>query len=1346
MSGSLISDNFLNEGIKDTVAWQALQENPVDFDRFKDSLSRKISGFENNHPNANESTTKSNLIAPTLAELGWENGLDEQGSGYGTPDRLLYLDRDARHRASLSKSKNEKWRYATVIQESKRFDVQLGTSLKSTSPHAQILNYLSVADSITDGKLRWGMLTNGNTWRLYDRNTIPRVDAFYEVDVLQALRDQNRPSLVNFYLLFRDDAYKHLEGDRLAFVETALEYGRTYEEKVTQELAKRIYSTVFPKIINLIHDNMDAPLSECRDNSLILLYRMLFLLFAEDKGLLPIQDTRYQEYSLRAIRQELGDKISPHLTLSNKFSKYFDQISNLFNLVNDGDDQLGVPPYNGGLFSRDKAPLLNEVKIPDSDFAPLLYELSFLEDISGGGRQYINYSQLSVQHLGSIYEQLLEKEPVLGSDQAIVIQHNPWVRKDSGSYYTPQELVDLVIEHTLNPLIEERQQLFKAKVESLKVQPGGLHRGLEQLREVDPACAALDLTILDPAMGSGHFLVSAVDALTDQIVSSIAYPNSLGNDWLDKHYESPLIEQIEATRREILDRARKRNWNIDATKLTDKTIISRMVLKRCIYGVDKNELAVELAKVSLWLHTFTVGTPLSFLDHHLRSGDSLVGLSWKSYFKEMDRITGGLGFGINVNKLERETSNLMGKIESMADSEVREVQESSKLFKQVEELNSSYQKQFDMLCGWAWLTAGLNKTEKTIYEQELREVTDRFTDPAFLAQDPHSNLNLPENFRKQWIAALEIAEQESFLHWELTFPGIWKNTGPGETDGGFDLVLGNPPWDRIRVEEVEWFALRDPEIANLQSKQRKHAIKNLAQAGGELILDFERAKTHSKQFSTYARGCGTYPLLSSGDINLYGLFVEKSLSLINKHGVVGLITPSGIFSDKPSARFFKVHSNNSRVGVIFDFENRRKGTGKGKFFPNIDGRMRFCVMVVAGAARKFSQTRCGFLLHSPEQTKDQERCVELTGEDFARLNPNTGTAPIFLNRSDADIVKNIYKNHPVLAHCNNLKSPYRFIHKHGLFHMSGDSEQFRTEEELTELGFYRVALNRWKRADEYYWPLYQARMISHFDHRANSVGKNLENLHNPYVSIDTSEEQHQDVCFLPTTQYFVAQSAVLSKASRSSGDALPYAIGFRNITNATNERTMISAIVPTVGFGNSLRLLLSPGQRDEDLQHFHKIAPLLVANFNAFVFDFIARSKLQGTNLSWFIVAQLPMITFENYMRKIGSNPAEDLVRDTVLKLTYTSIDMKKFAECQGFDGDPIGWNSEARRHLKARLDALYFHLYGVSRVDANYILEKFPIVRKHDLKEFGRYRTKELILGYMNALAAGDTETIISV
>ena len=500
------------------------------------------------------------------------------------------------------------------------------------------------------------------------------------------------------------------------------------------------------------------------------------------------------------------------------------------------------------------------------------------------------------------------------------------------------------------------------------------------------------------------------------------------------------------------------------------------------------------------------------------------------------------------------------------------------------------------------------------------------------------------------------------------------------------------------------------------------------------MTEFDAAKLRADRLGQLIRSSGHYPLLGGGDINLYSLFVERAMRLVKPDGIVGLLTPSGIYADKTAARFFKSVSTSGRIGGLFDFENRKI------FFPDVHASFKFCALIFGGEERRFAETECAFFLHDTAALHDPDRCFPLAPADFARVNPNTGTAPVFRTRRDADITRRIYERHPVLIDRSSDEEvrawPVRYVR---MFDMTNDSHLFRTAAQLDGDGFYPVQGNRWKKGEALYLPLYQGRMISHFDHRANSVRVNPESIHNPYLSEPASEEQHADPSFLPRSQYWVSAEEVESSLPKSKG----WTLGFRDIARPTDARTMIATVAPWAGYGNKLPLLL-PQSGNQHLPA--EDAALLISCLNSFALDFVARQKMHGTQLNWFIVEQLPVIAPTDYDQIFGPTTARDLVRDHVLRLTYTAHDIAPFARDLGYDGPPFIWNEEERRHLRARLDALYFHLYGLSRDDAAYILDTFPIVRRHDEAAFGHYRTKTMVLAYFNALAAGDTTTDVAV
>ena len=683
----------------------------------------------------------------------------------------------------------------------------------------------------------------------------------------------------------------------------------------------------------------------------------------------------------------------------------------------------------------------------------------------------------------------------------------------------------------------------------------------------------------------------------------------------------------------------------------------------------------------------------------------------------------------------------MQRIEGMSDADVTEVRESAELFGVVEKTTADLRGLLDILCGWRWLTAGMKKKERDAFEGPLDLTLGRQPAEAYLllargpnhlgGEPPDKDVETWTMFSERWNEARAVADQEGFLHWEAAFPGVWRNWQSDRPRGGFDAVIGNPPWDRIKLQEVEWFATRARELALAPTAaERRKGIKRLREQADPLADEFDAAKERADRLGRLVRAGGDYPLLGGGDVNLYSLFVERATSLIKPDGFVGLLTPSGIYADKTAARFFKSISTSGRVGGLFDFENRKV------FFKDIHASFKFCALIFGGEERRFEKSECAFFLHATRTIEDPDRCFPLSPEDFVRVNPNTGTASVFRSRRDAEITRRIYERHPVLVDRSGGEERKVWSMKYKtMFHMANDSGLFRTAAQLEAEGFYPVESNRWKKGDELYLPLYEGKMVQAFDHRAASITNREGNLFRPGQPDRTLGEDYRDSDYYPRPRYWINQ--------RESADiqSMHYFLAFKDITAPTNARTMIAAVVPQVGCGHTLPVLL-PFDNSFDVNS----TAYLLANLNSLAFDYVARQKVQATHLTWYIVEQLPVIAPSDYHRRFGATTARCLVRDHVLRLTYTAHDMAPFARDLGYQGPPFIWDEEGRRHLRARLDALYFHLYGLSRDDAEYVLDTFPIVRREDETAFGSYRTRDMTLAYMNALAAGDTVTKVAV
>ena len=1434
MQGQLFSQDFLARGILETPPHQRLGASA--FAVFEARLREIYQGLDA-ASTINEAQTEAVVITKVLTALGWGDDFLPQVNLSGkrredVPDLLLFASADKKATA-LPLKDEQRLHHGVALLEAKRWlrPLDRGDASEAHDPDApssQMLRYLSRADVVSDRAVKWGLLTNGAVWRLYWQDARSRSEEFFEVDVAAALglagmqgelEDLPAPhALQLFYLLFARSAFLPQDWDsaRRTLHAYALNEARLYEETVAQELGARVLHEVFPQLADALTRGdlekqtqnrgyghytrpqfTDAYLDEVREATLVLLYRLLFLFYAEDRLLLPVRDERYAPYSVRRIRQEVMAKRDAGAHFSSTIPRIWLDLQGAFTLINVGDDGIGMPAYNGGLFDRARAPLLERVTVPDKIMAPIIDALSRrTEELLKG---WINYRDLSVAHLGGIYERLLEYalvHEVQARDDfrdkpeidRITARPASFARKTSGSYYTHHDLVRLVLRESVGRLADERIGAFEKAVHGWKKQhsltttqwarlDGTPEQG--QRDALDPATQILELTVCDPAMGSGHFLVALVDDMADRVLEAASRASTLVNaqPWAahlverGRAWESPVIARIAAIRREIKTQAREHGWAVTDAQLDDRHIVRRMVLKRAIFGVDKNPMAVELAKTALWLHTFTVGAPLSFLDHHLKVGDSLHGERLPTVQRGLQRL-GALLLQTEFDRLGRAARSL-AQVADLTDVDMAEARLSKQLAHEATEQTAPLLAVLDFWRALRWLIPGW-PVDKPAQLAKLLPPENGQPHPWLLGLgallNPGVNLvsvigngQLPaegaaadavQAANALMAQARALARRESFFHWWTQFPTIFTPDGTG-AHSGFDAVIGNPPWDRIKLQEVEWFAERDARIATqARAADRKALIAELKTRDDPLWTDYQQAQqqaeANARVLGNGKQGAGDYPLLGGGDVNLYSLFVERAQALVRPDGLVALVTPSGIAADKGAAAFFRSISASGRLGALFDFENR-KG-----LFPDVDSRFKFCTLVFGGPERRFDETRCAFYLHSlDELDADPARQLQLTADDFARVNPNTGAAPIFRSQRDADITLALYARHPVLVRHGQVSAstgaqpdeqvwPVKYA---TMFHMTNDSHLFLKDGELAKQGWKRAPLGRWvNAAGQEAHPLYAGRMLHQYDHRAASVTVNEDNLKVASLSDRSAIADKANPAYYPQPQYWVPADAVPEAQRR------PWAIGFRDIARATDARTMIAAIVPGVYAGNTLPLLVDPAMGPRE-------ASLLLANFNALVFDYVARQKAQSTHLNWYIVEQLPVIAparfdeplpaaFAKAMRAArlmnGRHPrptVADFVIPQVLALSYSAHDLAPFARDLGFVDAagqvlaPLPWDEEQRRTRLAALDALFFWLYGLGADDAAYVLGSFPIVREQDLRAFGRYRTQDEVLAALALL-----------
>jgi hypothetical protein len=575
------------------------------------------------------------------------------------------------------------------------------------------------------------------------------------------------------------------------------------------------------------------------------------------------------------------------------------------------------------------------------------------------------------------------------------------------------------------------------------------------------------------------------------------------------------------------------------------------------------------------------------------------------------------------------------------------------------------------------------------------------------------------------------------MNWPATFPAVFSVAQPPSAEtcaqpgaavphAGFDCVIGNPPWERLKVQEREFFSLSAPDIAGaVNAADRRRMIAALQKQNPDLYACYIAAQESAQRTLDYARQSGRYPLTGKGDINTYVLFAELARSLVAPTGRVGLLVPSGIATDASTKEFFAALMDEQALISLYDFENRLG------IFPDVHRSFKFSALVFGGSGARCAAADFVFFAHSMDDLRERRRHIALSAGDMALVNPNTRTCPVFRSRRDADLTRAIYRRIPVLVDESRREggNPWgvRFV---TMFHQTNDAELFHTADQLQKLGF-KLHGNAWKLRKRVFLPLYEAKMVQAYDHRAAGVLVEADNWVRQGQTDETSLVAHQNPEFVVQPRWWV-EGARVDEALGTG--ALPAYLAYKDVTSPTNERTMIAAFIPRAAVVNSAPLVLIVNGVD------WRRRCCLLANLNSFALDFVARQKVGGVHLNFFIVEQLPILAPDAYAERCPWNPRQTLERwisERVLELTCTANDMLPLAEAADFKEGVHKWKPDERAQLKAELDAAYFHLYGLSRDDVEYILSTFAGTARRDVAETGGYRTAQLVLSAYDDLAA---------
>ncbi|MCD6494503.1 Eco57I restriction-modification methylase domain-containing protein [Candidatus Bipolaricaulota bacterium] len=804
----LFSGHFLAERLPHLPDWEITsQELESVYAQLRDLFAAAV-------PSTSESALEEELIRPILSDiLGFSYLVQPSRQIFKThrkPDYALFPDEEMKQAAKASDGKRELFEYALAVADAKAWGVDLDT----VGPASQMHDYILLSG------VCWGVITNGRRWRLYHRDTVHELDTFYEVDLESLVAAEDHDPLKYFLLFFRADSFEvgaFLDRTLTQRVEAAHRIGTELKENVFEAL-RLLCQGFFDGNESLDTDDI----LEIHENGLILLYRILFLLYAEseeERELLPLSNQTYREQvSLYALKHEVASRdnwIEESHTL-------WSRLRDLFGFVNRGNPRLGIYEYNGGLFSPVRYPFLEQHQLGDRYLADALRLLACKEE--DGQIGFFDYATLDVRELGSIYEGLLDHALVLKSG-TLAWQKDSAERKKTGSYYTPEYIVSYIVENTVGPLVDEVEDGMRVELSALEKRISharGEERKLLQREKEKLLRSArervLNLKILDPAMGSGHFSVSACDYLARRIAE----------------LEAALTK-----------------------KETEEAVpdLKRAVAVRSLYGVDLNPMATELAKLSLWLHTVAKGKPLSFLDHHLRTGNSLIGAT----VNELKRPPSGKPFEIGlwesrlVEDLGKAIRHLAFIKESASDSR-SDIEAKNGQWALVNEWIGKYKQAAD-----AWLSPYFGgKLSDGDYAQVIEAAADnkiaRVVDKPF------------------FMRVQRIIQEKHIFHWELEFPDVFFDRFGRPLDNpGFDAVIGNPPY--VRQEQLS-----------------------------------ENKRYFKAAYATYA-----------GTADLYVYFYEKSHLLLRREGRFGMITSNKFIRAAYGEALREYLAENAHIVELIDF-------------------------------------------------------------------------------------------------------------------------------------------------------------------------------------------------------------------------------------------------------------------------------------------------------------------------------------------------------------------------------------------------------------------------------------------
>lgn len=1233
-------------------------------------------------------------------------------------------------------------------------DYRAKGGMRKKSAHATMLEYLNATENV------YGIISNGQILRII-RNSGQLVKLTYiEFDLRRMLEEDKYTEFCLMFRLLHASRFR-TSGDEPCVMERWFNMSIESGNRIRNGLSRAVQTTM-ETIGNAVltsegegndalreafaNGTMDA--TQLNKELIHFIYRLLFLFIIEDRGLVyQIPDSPdAPDYKQLCQWQDIYKKFYAasrlrHLSelaylKQRQYSDLWQGLMDTFHLFEPDTfgEKLGIKPLGGVLFGTETLHWLKQCQVINKDLLAAFSALNEFED-ERQQKVKINYSSLDVEEFGSVYEGILEMRPFVQPGVAASDWQFGFVggldRQSTSSYYTRPDLVQNLIKTTLEPVIKEKIAAQTTTEEKVK--------------------ALLNMKVCDAASGSGHIVLAMARTIAWYICT------------LRTGEDNPASLDYRQALREVIS--------------------------RCVYAVDYNPDAVELCKVVLWIEGYCAGKPLSFLDHHIRCGNSVLGVSDlqmlidgvpdkaltaedKDTLKALKKMNQeatkgandssdnepmlGLEDSFGVENLSAAQIGLADKIrfinhlpEETLEEEIikqerwKELMESARvdcLRRACDIYTYAFYKTVkrDELIDEDGGVNGIYRLEAEVpYTKTVMRALQEISAMECLEKGkplPTYYRQLSADFKTE---VKRMADEQRFFHWCVEFPEVFA------ANKGFDVMCGNPPWDKIKVEDKKWFESHNrADIVNAgTASQRKEAIEALQTSDPTLYKEYAKALADAEALSRFARLSGRFDLTATGDIDLYPMFAELCLSFSKE--AWGLVLPTGIAVNDSNKAFFSKLIDENRLVSLYDFENREK-------LFDIDSRFKFCLLVASKPQDKPRIVKGGFYLNRLDHLLDPRRIYSLQTSDFARLNPNTKTCPVFRTSRDAKLTAKIYRNSTILYNEVTGDNPWN-VKFGSMIHMSNDSHLFQTYAQLIELGATLNGTTFTTTDGTTYVPLYEGKMIWHYNHHYGSwptEGERPNSINMPSLDELSNPNSH----IMPW--YWVPLSTVKDRLVKYDKDGNvvwewkhKWLFAFRDIARGVDMRTFIIAPIPDAkGVGNTATLLY--------VERGCMPGASLYGMMSSLIFDYCSRQKIGGTHASINYVKQFPVLTPE----QIPSAMQWQIVK-RVAELCYFNHDMDGWAselwdemnEEQRSELPQLGaqqpwiYNPERRAILQAELDAIFAHLYGLNTEELRYILdpedvcgkgcinETFRVLKDNEIRQYGEYRTKRLVLEAWN-------------